>query len=76
MPGCSVHYDRCRLHHVNFWRNGGLTDLANLLPICQHHHTRLHDDGWEVTLGPNRELAIRYANGQVLRTGPPKRSAA
>jgi len=76
VPGCSVHYDRCRLHHVIFWRNGGLTDLANLLPICQHHHTRLHEAGWEVTLGPHRELIIRYANGQVLRTGPPKRSAA
>lgn len=76
VPGCAVHYDRCRLHHVIWWRNGGRTDLDNLLPICTHHHTRLHDDGWDVRLGPNRELTITLADGTVLATAPPKRSAA
>ncbi|MEM1332304.1 MAG: HNH endonuclease [Actinomycetota bacterium] len=76
VPGCSVHYDRCRLHHVIWWRHGGRTDLDNLLPVCQHHHTRLHDDGWDVTLGPNRELAITLPDGRTLRSGPPRRSAA
>ncbi|MEL6891911.1 MAG: HNH endonuclease signature motif containing protein [Actinomycetota bacterium] len=76
VPGCSVHYDRCKLHHVVWWRHGGRTDLENLLPVCQHHHTRLHADGWKVTLGPRRELTIEIADGQILRTGPPRRSAA
>jgi len=76
VPGCTVHYDRCRLHHVVWWRNGGHTDLSNLLPVCQHHHSQLHNGGWLVELGPHRELTITVPNGQVLRTGPPKRSAA
>ncbi|MEL6890231.1 MAG: HNH endonuclease [Actinomycetota bacterium] len=76
VPGCTVHYDRCRLHHVIWWRHGGRTDLDNLLPVCQHHHTRLHDDGWEVSLDANRELTITLPDGQVLRTGPPRRGAA
>lgn len=76
VPGCAVHYDRCRLHHVVWWRNGGRTDLANLLPVCTHHHTRLHQDQWVVQLGSNRELTITLADGNVLATGPPERSAA
>jgi hypothetical protein len=76
VPGCSVHYDRCKLHHVVSWSDGGRTDLDNLLPTCQRHHTRLHDDGWKVTLGARRELTIRFPDGQVMATGPPRRSAA
>ncbi len=33
IPGCAVRYDRCKLHHIIGWRNGGRTDLANLLPV-------------------------------------------
>jgi hypothetical protein len=76
VPGCAVHYDRCKLHHIIWWRNGGRTDLDNLLPICTHHHTRLHADGWIVHLGPNRMLTITLPDGKVLTNGPPKRSAA
>lgn len=76
VPGCAVHYDRCRLHHVVFWRDGGTTDLQNLLPVCQHHHTLIHNDGWTISLGAHRELTIGLPDGQILRTGPPRRSAA
>lgn len=76
VPGCAVHYDRCKLHHIVWWRHGGRTDLVNLLPVCQHHHTRIHEDGWQVTLGTNRELTIRLPDGQALCGGPPRRSAA
>ncbi len=76
IPGCSVRYDRCKLHHVAWWRNGGGTDLQNLLPVCNHHHSKIHDAGWELELGPNRELTIRFPDGTVHNTGPPDRQAA
>jgi len=76
IPGCAVHYDRCKLHHIIWWRHGGRTDLDNLLPVCAHHHTRLHDDGWIVQLDANRVLTITLPDGNVLASGPPKRSAA
>jgi hypothetical protein len=71
-----VHYDRCKLHHVIWWRHGGRTDLDDLLPVCVHHHHEIHDAGWEVTLGPNRQLTIRYPDGTVQSTGPPTIRAA
>lgn len=76
IPGCAVRYDRCKLHHVIWWRHGGRTDLDNLLPVCSHHHSRIHDAGWVVELGPNRELTIRLPDGTVRNTGPPTRRAA
>ena len=76
IPGCAVHYDRCKLHHVIWWRHGGRTDLDNLLPVCVHHHHKIHDAGWNVSLGPNRELTITLPDGTVRNTGPPKRNAA
>jgi hypothetical protein len=76
IPGCNVGYDRCELHHVIWWRNGGRTDLDNLLPICTRHHGKIHHDDWTIELGPNRELTLRLPDGTVRNTGPPGRTAA
>ena len=76
IPGCSTHYDRCNLHHVVWWRHGGATDLDNLLPLCSHHHHKVHDDGWQLSLGPHRALTIEFPDGRVMTTGPPSRRAA
>ncbi len=76
VPGCSITYDRCKLHHIVWWRHGGRTDLDNLLPVCVHHHHKIHDAGWNVTLGPNRELTITLPDGTIRNTGPPRREAA
>ena len=76
IPGCDVRYSRCKLHHVTWWRHGGRTDLANLLPLCSHHHTKVHDAGWNLRLGPNRQLTITFPDGTVRNTGPPSRRAA
>lgn len=76
IPGCTTHYDRCRLHHVIFWEHGGRTDLDNLLPVCARHHGRIHHDDWKLTLDANRELTISLADGQTMHCGPPKRGAA
>jgi hypothetical protein len=43
VPGC----DRSRwlhVHHIEHWEEGGTTDTANLIALCQHHH-RLHHRG-------------------------------
>ncbi len=43
-PGCTTPVDRCELHHVTDWlHHHGDTDLANLLPLCIHHHHLVHD---------------------------------
>jgi hypothetical protein len=76
VPGCSVAFDRCKVHHVVWWRHGGCTDLDNLLPVCSRHHANIHHDGWVVELGPNRQLTLRFPDGAVRNTGPPTIRAA
>jgi hypothetical protein len=76
IPGCATGFDRCEIHHIIWWRNGGRTDLANLLPVCTRHHAKIHNDGWTIALGPNRELTLTLPDGTVMATGPPTIRAA
>jgi hypothetical protein len=76
IPGCTVAYDRCKLHHIIWWRHEGRTDLDNLLPVCSVHHANIHHDNWHITLGPNRELTLRLPDGSIHTTGPPNRRTA
>jgi hypothetical protein len=76
LPGCEVRFDHCKIHHVHWWRHGGLTDLANLLPVCVRHHHNIHDDGWIVSITTDRQLTVDLPDGTRLTTGPPNRRAA
>jgi hypothetical protein len=76
IPGCAVRYDRCKVHHLVWWRNGGSTDLENLLPLCVHHHEKVHRHGWVITIDSNRQLTLKTPDGAIRTTGPPKRKAA
>ncbi|MGD7788838.1 HNH endonuclease signature motif containing protein [Propionibacteriaceae bacterium Y1700] len=47
-PGC--HRTRhLKVHHVISWLDGGPTDLDNLMLLCQHHHTAVHEGRLAVT---------------------------
>jgi hypothetical protein len=37
-PNCTVPLNRCELHHVAPWQQGGPTKLTNLIALCVHHH--------------------------------------
>jgi hypothetical protein len=47
-----------------------------LLPVCSHHHHKIHDEGWDIELDTNRRLTLRLPDGTIRNTGPPKCSAA
>ncbi len=69
--GCAVKFDHCQPHHVTYWENGGLTDLANLAPLCSRHHHLVHEGGWKLTLASDRSLQVTYPDGSIHTTGPP-----
>ncbi|CAN5537952.1 hypothetical protein BH10ACT2_BH10ACT2_14730 [soil metagenome] len=76
IPGCAARFDLCKIHHVDWWENGGRTDLANLVPVCVKHHHSIHDKGLQLHLADDRTLTITQADNTVMKTGPPKRRAA
>ena len=60
IPDCEVIFDHCNVHHIEYWENGGSTDLNNLIPLCSRHHHAAHEGGWKLKLNPEtRELTIK-----------------
>ena len=60
IPDCEVIFDHCNIHHIDYWENGGPTDLNNMIPLCSRHHHAAHEGGWKLELDPKtRELLIR-----------------
>ena len=59
IPDCEVIFDHCTVHHIDYWENGGSTDLNNMIPLCSRHHHAAHEGGWKLKLDPeSRELEI------------------
>ena len=60
IPDCEVIFDHCNVHHIDYWENGGATNLGNMVPLCSRHHHAAHEGGWKLKLNPEtRELTIR-----------------
>ena len=60
IPDCEVIFDHCNVHHIDYWENGGSTDLNNMIPLCSRHHHAAHEGGWKLKFDPEtRELTIR-----------------
>jgi hypothetical protein len=73
---CEVPFERCHIHHLTAWNDGGGTDLGNLVPLCSHHHHRAHEQGWELHLDDHRRLHITLPDGRTLMRAPPDAVAA
>jgi hypothetical protein len=59
IPDCEVIFEHCNVHHIEYWENGGATDLNNMVPLCSRHHHAAHEGGWKLKLDPEtRELLI------------------
>ena len=64
-PRCAVEFDRCEIHHVDWWERYGPTDLHNLLPLCSRHHHLVHEGGWTLRLGRGRMITLVRPDGQI-----------
>jgi len=53
-PGCDRPIGMTSAHHVDFWEEGGQTDLRKMLPLCFYHHRLVHEGGWQVVLAGER----------------------
>jgi hypothetical protein len=68
-PGCESR--RVDLHHIQFWSNGGRTDLANLISLCPWHHKLVHDRGYLIAALPGGGFAFYGPDGSRLPACPP-----
>ena len=56
--GCQTPYAWCELHHRRPWSHGGLTDLADMVPLCGFHHRRIHDGRYQHRRQPDGSLVF------------------
>ncbi len=70
VPGCEVSITRCEAHHIVEWEHGGSTDLANLVPLCSHHHHRVHADHWTIELDGDRTITVIRPDGSQVTDSP------
>ncbi|MGH3704679.1 MAG: DUF222 domain-containing protein [Agromyces sp.] len=50
-PACNRPPSHTQAHHIRWWkRHRGRTDVDNGIMLCSHHHHRVHDDGWVITV--------------------------
>jgi hypothetical protein len=56
--GCAVAFHACQIHHIDYWENGGPTDLDNMVPLCSRHHHAAHEGGWTLTLKPGSRTLL------------------
>ena len=68
---CDIAFDRCEIHHILPWELNGLTDLANLIPICSRHHHLIHEHSWKLDHNTNRTLTIRQPDGHIFQRSRP-----
>ena len=57
-PGCYRRAEMCEAHHAVTFKDGGPTDLANLILLCSAHHHACHEGGWTVTIDPAGEFVF------------------
>ncbi|WP_146154799.1 HNH endonuclease signature motif containing protein, partial [Haloactinopolyspora alba] len=66
-PGCDRPAAWTQAHHVTFWSNGGSTDIDEMVLLCRHHHTTVHEGGWHIhTIGPGRFVFTNPAGQPVF----------
>jgi hypothetical protein len=45
-PGCRMPVVDCDIDHTRAWAETGVTDSADLAPLCRHDHRLRHQTGW------------------------------
>ena len=68
-PGCGTR-GFTQAHHIVFWRDGGGTDLSNLVLLCSWHHKLVHEYGWWIKGDAEAELRWYRPDGARYRAGP------
>jgi hypothetical protein len=67
-PGCESR--RIDLHHIQFWSNGGRTDLENLISLCKYHHMLVHDRGYLIATARDGTFAFYRSDGTAIPPSP------
>jgi hypothetical protein len=69
-PGCNRPPGWTDAHHVKHWTKDGITATDNLVLLCDHHHSVVHQPGWHATFDGISFQVFRPDGTQVIATTP------
>ncbi len=72
-PTCDRPPQWCDVHHLVPWARGGATAVDNLVLLCRHHHTLVHEGGWSITGSPGSLRFWRCDGSELVANAPPRR---
>jgi hypothetical protein len=58
--GCTARASWCDVHHVKHWAHGGPTSCENDVPLCERHHTAVHEGGFSIARDPGTAIWQTY----------------
>ena len=67
--GCN-YTEFTHVHHIHHWADGGLTNLDNLVTLCDRHHRAVHELGWTVKGDANGVLTFTGPHGRKSTSVP------
>jgi hypothetical protein len=67
---CGAPPDRCDIHHVVPWEDGGLTDVDNGVAKCRRCHRQHHRLKWVDRLDPDGTYRVIRPDGTEITTRP------
>ena len=71
-PGDDRPASWCDVHHLIPWSEDGPTNLDNLVLLCRHHHTLVHEGGWKIEGTPGNLSFYRPDGSQLGVELPPR----
>jgi hypothetical protein len=67
---CGAAPEKCDVHHVVPWEEGGLTDVANGVAKCRRCHLEHHRKKWVDRLDPDGTYRVIRPDGTEIATRP------
>ncbi|MEX0892775.1 MAG: DUF222 domain-containing protein, partial [Gemmatimonadota bacterium] len=68
-PGCGLRFTKG--HHILHWGDGGPTKLDNLVLLCHHHHTLVHEGGFSMDMPQPGRPNFYDRKGRPVPEAPP-----
>ncbi|WP_419554207.1 HNH endonuclease signature motif containing protein [Candidatus Poriferisodalis sp.] len=72
--GCDLTPEHTEAHHIDYFENGGPTEIPNLASLCFDCHSDLHQHGRQIETPPDGRPRLRPP--EPHSTGPPARAPA
>ncbi len=67
---CATHAEHCHAHHIDYFEDGGHTDIPNLANLCEPCHLDHHQRHWPIETPPNGRPRRAPPSGQPSQTAP------